>query len=107
MSGNWREKIGENGTHWVISQRTGKVYVVEPIKPSEKYKGKPWGDEDPATGKLTGSYGVKHEGAITADNSVITEENGFKNIQIVQGSPYYQIELIDAQYPTINREDEL
>ena len=96
----WRKPVGKNGTHYVHSFRTGKTYVVEPIKPNATYKGKGWGDQDPASGKVTGNYGNKHNGAITADQSVITPENGFKNIQLIKrGSPYWAIQKIDIQYP--------
>ena len=33
-------------------------------------------------------------GAIHPDDSIITEENGFTNIAIVEGSPYSYIEKI-------------
>ena len=52
----------------------------EPIKPNSTYRGKGWGDLDPASGKVTGGYGDKYIGAITEDQSIITEANGFKNI---------------------------
>lgn len=39
-----------------------------------------WGDLDPATKKVTGSYGQKYRGNIDEKDSIITEKNGFKNI---------------------------
>jgi hypothetical protein len=33
---------------------------------------------------LTGSYGKKHKGSIDLDESIITEENGFKNIVVLE-----------------------
>ena len=103
---NWKEKIGKDGRHTVYSFRTGKTYMIEPIKPNAKYKGEGWGDQDPVSGKLTGDYGVKYEGAITADDSIITEENGFTNIEVIEkGSPYWRIEQLDSQYPTLDKND--
>ena len=100
---NWKEKIGEDGRHLVYSQRTGKSYLIEPIKPGEKYQAN-WGDEDPVSKKITGNYGVKYNGALTEKESVITEENGFKNIQMVEGSPYWAIEQLDKQYPSLDKD---
>ena len=52
------------------------------------------------TKKFTGNYGNKYRGSVTEKESVITEENGFKNIQFVdRGSPYHVIEQMDAKYP--------
>jgi hypothetical protein len=89
----------ETGRYFVKSMRTGKVYCVEPI-------GNPhigWGDVDPVTKKLTGQYGDKYRGAIDKKDSIITEDNGFKNIKELGSgvSPESAIEEIDAQYPTI------
>ncbi len=95
---NWKEKIGENGRHLVYSTRTGKTYVIEPIKPNENYR-VTWGDIDPASKKVTGNYGVKYDGAVTEKESIITEDNGFKNITITEGSPYWEIEKLDSKYP--------
>ena len=41
---------------------------------------KTWGDVDPATGKVTGSYGNKYVAGIHENDSKITEENGYTNI---------------------------
>ena len=61
-------------------KRGGRTFVVEPIDNSEG-KGKPkWGNLNPATGKIEGDYGDKNRGSIHEDDSIITEENGFKNI---------------------------
>jgi len=82
----------------VVSIRTGKQYYVEPIgKPHTK-----WGSIDPATGALMNKKGAgKYEGSINEDESLITEENGFKNIKMFEPgqSPYAYIEEVDAQYP--------
>ncbi|MCY1236533.1 hypothetical protein D9M72_491910 [compost metagenome] len=77
------------------SRLTGIVYFVEPI-----YNGKTpeWGDVDPATKKLTGSYGSKYTGAVTKKESLITEENGFVNIGYFKGSPFGAIEQRDREH---------
>ena len=92
------EKTEDTGRHVVVSFRTGKVYAVECIDDGKRTK---WGDVNPATGKVEGNYGSKHPGAIKAKDSLITEENGFKNIKTFKPgqSPYAYIEELDAQYP--------
>lgn len=89
------------GRHIVYSFRTGKRYYVEPIE-GHVIK---WGDLNPATGKVEGSYGQKYRGGIDAKDSLITEENGFFNIQTLKPgfSPAAAIEEMDARYPTIER----
>lgn len=71
----------------------GRTFVVEPID-NNSGKQKLWGDLDPATKTVTGSYGEKNKGSIHEDDSVITKENGFKNIKTLQGgvSPISYIE---------------
>lgn len=81
----------KDGRHYVYSQRTGKTYWVEPLIPNTTYNGD-WGDYDPASKKVQGDYGRKHIGGILEKDSIITKENGFKNIRTVEGSPYWEIE---------------
>lgn len=86
------------GRFIVISQRTGKRYYVEPVG-NVKTK---WGDvQSYGTGVVTGSYGKKYRGSIDKEDSLITEENGFKNIEILEPgrSPHAWIDHIDSQYP--------
>lgn len=87
------------GRFVVLSSRTGKRYVVEPI-------GSPktdWGDIDVTSpGKeVTGSYGKKYHGAIKEKDTMITEENGCVNIKVLTPgtSPLWAIEDMDAKYP--------
>lgn len=91
----------KTGRIMVKSERTRKVYFVEPMDKN----GKPanWGDINPATKFVEGSYGKKYKGCIHPDESIITEENGFKNIQILDigESPFSAIERLDSQYPSI------
>lgn len=91
----------ESGRFIVASQRTGKRYFVEPILGAQTPK---WGSIDPATGKLMNKKGAgKYTGAIEKTESLITEENGFKNIQTIDAgiSPLHAIELLDAKYPDL------
>jgi hypothetical protein len=71
--------MSETGRYFVIDQKTKRKFCVEPITGNRTN----WGDLDPATKKLTGSYGQKHQGSIDIDESIITEENGFKNIELI------------------------
>ncbi|MCK9575815.1 MAG: hypothetical protein WC979_00690 [Candidatus Pacearchaeota archaeon] len=95
---NFLVNSSETGKHIVFSIRTGKKYYVEPIGNGRS----DWGDIDVATKTVTGDYGQKYTGSVLAKDSVITEENGFKNIQFVEsGSPYHLIDEIDAKYPSL------
>lgn len=88
----------ETGRFIVTSPRTGRTYFIEPILGAHTPK---WGDMDPATKKVSGSYGQKYTGAVKEDDSLITEANGFSNIETldVGVSPMAAIEARDAQYP--------
>jgi hypothetical protein len=89
----------DTGRFLVYSTRTGKTYAVEPIEGAHTPK---WGSIDPATGDLMHKKGDgKYKGGIRADESLITEENGFTNIQLldVGTSPHHAIEVLDAKYP--------
>lgn len=63
-----------------VKTESGRVFCIEPIDDTPVRKR--WGDIDPASKKLTGSYGENEEnrGSIRSEESIITEENGFKNI---------------------------
>lgn len=98
------EESDETGRHIYTSYRTGKVYCIEPIDKS----GRPadWGSYNPSTGNIENKKGSgKFTGSITPEESLITEDNGFKNIQLLEAgeSPYSAIEKLDAKYPTIVR----
>ncbi len=70
--------MSDSGRYYVTTPE-GRTFWVEPNDPNEG-KQKLWGDLDPATKKLTGDYGNKNRGAVHPDDSIITKENGFKNI---------------------------
>jgi len=57
----------------------GRTFCIEPIDNSQGAQQR-WGDVDPASKKLQGNYGNDHTGSIKESESVITPENGFKNI---------------------------
>ncbi len=82
----------ETGRFIVKSIRTGKVYFVEPIHEGKRVQ---WGDIDPASKKVTGSYGKKYAGAVSPKESILTKENGFDHIEMVKGSPFAEIERRD------------
>lgn len=69
----------ENSDHtgrFIVVANNGKRYFVEPIgNPHTNF-----GDVNPATKRVEGSYGAKFKGSIDGNESLITPENGFKNI---------------------------
>jgi len=93
------DKTDETGRHKVVSFRTGKEYLIEPIGSLKTG----FGDINPATKKVEGDYGKKYKGSIDEQDSLITKENGFKTIyrSKVGESPYGIIDGLDAKYPTI------
>lgn len=89
--------VDKTGRFIVKSLVTGKTYFVEPIGTP---RAEDWGDLDPATKKMTGSYGEKYEGCVSEEESLITEENGFEKIELlgVGVSPMSAIEARDRDY---------
>lgn len=87
----------QTGRFIVKSIVTGITYYVEPIGTTHNAG---WGDMDPATKKLTGTYGDKYAGCIEKEDSLITKENGFKNIQLLSEgvSPLSVINERDKEY---------
>ena len=80
--------MSQTGRHTITVQ--GRTFVIEPIDNSLGKGKERWGDIDPATKKVTGNYGNKYLGSIHEDESIITKENGFKNIHMTSEgeSPY-------------------
>lgn len=74
---------------------TGKEYYVEPIGGHSD-----WGDINPATKKVEGDYGEKYKGSVSEKESLITPENGFKIIEVLEAgvSPISIIEERDKEY---------
>ena len=87
----------ETGRFIVKSITTGRSYYVEPIGSGHSSG---WGDMDPATKKLTGDYGNKYAGCIDEKDSLITRQNGFSNIEILEAgvSPLSVIYERDKKY---------
>jgi hypothetical protein len=85
------------GRFIVKSKATGKKYFVEVIGNTHAAD---WGDLDPATKKMTGSYGERYEGCVLEKDSLITEENGFDKITMLDPgvSPFDEIERRDKEY---------
>ena len=80
--------MSETGRYYVkVGNRT---FCVEPIDNTLGKSRKHWGDVNPLTKEIEGNYGNKYLGAIHEDDSLITKENGFKNIiELKPGqSPY-------------------
>jgi len=84
------------GRFIVKSLKTGKTYYIEPIDSNTRSD---WGDLDPVTKKMTGSYGTKYKGSIKPEESMITKENGFDKIYTLEPgeSPLSYIERIENQ----------
>lgn len=88
----------DTGRFIVASKRTGRRYFVEAI-------GDPhinWGSVIPGTDNLAVKKGwKKNKGSIEANESLITEQNGFSKIHNLEPgmSPHAYIDMLDAQYP--------
>lgn len=90
----------DTGRFIVVSQRTGRKYFVEPIEMQRVDTN--WGSIDPATGNLMNKKGHdKYRGAVKPDESLITKENGFSKITMLDAgtSPHHAIEVLDSKYP--------
>jgi hypothetical protein len=84
----------ETGREIVTFPETGKKYYIEYIGKNHTN----WGDLNPATGKIEGSYGNKTRGSIDVKDSMITKENGFDDIREGKGSPYFTIQRMHDEY---------
>ena len=86
----------ETGRFIVRSMKTGISYYVECLDTNERTD---WGDLDPVTKKMTGSYGDKYKGSIRPEESLITKENGFEKIHTLNPgvSPLDYINMIDEE----------
>lgn len=66
----------ETGRFIVKSLVSNKEYFIEAIGRQHSN----WGDLNPATGKVEGSYGEKFKGSIVEKDSMITSANGFDDV---------------------------
>lgn len=91
------ENTDETGRFIYTSLVTGKQYYVEPIGTERSAD---WGDINPATKQIEGSYGDKYIGCVTEKQSLITEENGFTKIETLEKgvSPLSVIDARDKEY---------
>ena len=91
------KETDKTGRFIVKSKITGKKYYVEPIGNTHAAD---WGDLDPATKKMTGNYGERYEGCVTEKESLITPENGFEKIELLDAgvSPLSVIDVRDKEY---------
>ena len=98
MNSNIFLKDSDNTVRFIVKSKvTGKKYFVEVVGNTHSAD---WGDLDPATKKMTGSYGERYEGCIAEKDSLITEENGFEKITTLPMgvSPFDEIERRDKEY---------
>lgn len=70
--------MSNTGRYYI--HRGDRTFFVEPIDNSQGRGKSVWGDINPATGTIEGNYGGKSTGSVTEGESIITEENGYKNI---------------------------
>jgi hypothetical protein len=73
--------MSETGRYYV--KHGNRTFVVEPIDNTEGNGRKKWGDINPATKKVEGTYGSKYTGAIHEDDSIITKQNGYDELYIL------------------------
>lgn len=91
----------DTGREIIYYPETGKKYFVEWIEP-RNMNNRGWGDLNPATKKVEGTYGKKFRGGIKEEDSMITKENGFDNIVTGKGSPYATIDAMHDKWKAEN-----
>lgn len=75
----------DTGRQWIRDLKTGRVFCVEPISERDQQAS----DTVFTNGGIDGTSvkkGFAKGGSITRDESIITPENGFKNIVEFHGS---------------------
>lgn len=83
-------KSEDTGRYYIVDEESGRKFLVEPIgNPRTEF-----GDINPATKKIEGSYGSKYRGSIDEEESIITEENGFSNIGYAKNPMDYVNKLL-------------
>ena len=89
-------KDSDNTGRFIVKSKiTGKKYYIEPIGNSHAAD---WGDLDPATKKMTGSYGERYEGCVSEKDSIITEANGFEKSKFKILSLFIKASLLKFLY---------
>lgn len=92
------ENRDETGRFLVKSYVTGITYVVEPIGDG---RGGDWGSYNPSTGNIENKKGFdKYTGSVQLSESIVTEANGFKNVELLEPgtSPLGEITMRDLEY---------
>ena len=90
----------DTGRFKVTSSRTGKTYLVETI--DGRNRPPVWGDVNPASGQVEGTYGSKHKGSIAECDSIIDKNDELFTAVYNLGvgiSPLYFIEKLDSVHP--------
>lgn len=86
----------ESGRFMVTSNVTGIRYFVEPIGDG---RGGDWGSYNPSTGNIEHKKGDgKYTGSVKLSESIVTEDNGFKNVALLDCSPLDEITRRDKEY---------
>lgn len=90
------EDRDETGRFRVTSSKTGVQYYIEP-----QGDGRPadWGSYNPSTGNIENKKGFdKYTGSVRPEETIITPENGFSNIELIGigTSPFSEIDRRDA-----------
>jgi len=90
------EDRDETGRFMVVSSKTGVRYYIEP-----QGNGRPadWGSYNPSTGNIENKKGFdKFTGSVLPQDTIITEENGFKHVEMIGigTSPFSEIDKRDA-----------
>ncbi len=91
----------ETGRYFIYSSILDKTFCVEPIDDHPDNIRSDWGDVNPATKKIEGSYGEKNKGSIKMKESIIKVENGFENDGIflkVGESPQGYVEMMEREF---------
>jgi hypothetical protein len=94
-----RITMKDTGRFFVKDHKSGRVFCVEPINENPHNN---WGDVNPVTNKVEGDYGKKHVGSVKRNESIITPENGFKNIielEIGKNPLDYINKVLNTKYP--------
>ncbi len=88
----------EHTGRFILHMPNGKKYYIEPI--DNKNHHALFGDINPATNKVEGSYGEKFRGSVNELESLISESNGFSHIFTLPPgvSPIDYIEQLNKQY---------
>ena len=86
--------MSETGRYFIRSGN--RTFCIEPIDNTLGKGKRQWGDVNPATKEVEGNFGNKSVGAIHEKDSIITEENGVKNIETLPAgkSPEGYIEYL-------------